>query len=66
MTEKKTEAKKTEPKKPEIAKTAAKKAEPKKSEVEKVKVKRLSKGLRKHIRRTKATERKEAIIVNPK
>ncbi len=36
------------------------------NEVKKTKVKRLPKGLRKHLRRTKAAERKEAIIVNPK
>ncbi|MBW6472576.1 MAG: hypothetical protein K0B14_05580 [Anaerolineaceae bacterium] len=36
------------------------------NEVKKTKIKRLSKGLRKHLRRTKAIDRKEAIIVNPK
>lgn len=35
-------------------------------EVKKTKVKRLPKGQRKHLRRTKAVDRKEAIIVNPK
>jgi hypothetical protein len=34
--------------------------------VKKTKVKRLPKGQRKHIRRMKQAERKEAIIVNPK
>lgn len=37
-----------------------------KIEVKKTKVKRLPKGQRKHSRRMKQAERKEAIIVNPK
>lgn len=56
-----------QPKKVKVANVVKKPKKVKETiEVKKAKVKRLSKGLRKHIRRTKAIDRKEAIIVNPK
>jgi hypothetical protein len=59
-----------EVKKPKKVKVTSVVKKPKKVketiEVKKVKIKRLAKGLRKHIRRTKQAERKEAVIVNPK
>jgi hypothetical protein len=65
MAKKPIEVKKTnEVKEPKKVKETIEVKEPK--EVKKTKVKRLPKGQRKHIRRMKQAERKEAIIVNPK
>ena len=77
MKYKKSEVKETnEEKEPKIVKETIEAKKPKQvkkpkivketNEENKTKVKRLAKGLRKHIRRTKSAERKEAIIVNPK